>query len=145
MDAQTALEQLATIYDRDLQPAEAAAEAMTIYLEMGERIAELDVIRASAKQVLADVLAEIGADRLETAVGVAYVTAPSIRSNYDAKGLDKLGTEVLELCDGSRRVEEIVDEFAAKHRLTFHESRVAVTGFLRSLVQRGLIAIEQQQ
>jgi hypothetical protein len=90
MDAQTALEQLATIYDRDLQPAEAAAAAMTIYLEMGERIAELDVIRASAKQVLADVLAEIGADRLETAVGVAYVTAPSIRSSYDAKGLDKL-------------------------------------------------------
>ena len=94
MDAQTALEQLATIYDRDLQPAEAAAEAMTIYLEMGERIAELDVIRASAKQVLADVLAEIGADRLETAVGVAYVTAPSIRSSYDAKGLDKLGAAV---------------------------------------------------
>ena len=90
MDAQTALEQLATIYDRDLQPAEAAAAAMTIYLEMGERIAELDVIRASAKQVLADVLAEIGADRLETAVGVAYVTTPSIRSSYDAKGLDKL-------------------------------------------------------
>lgn len=90
MDAQTALEQLATIYDRELQPAEAAAEAMTIYLEMGERIAELDVIRASAKQVLADVLAEIGADRLETAAGVAYVTAPSIRSSYDAKGLDKL-------------------------------------------------------
>lgn len=90
MDAQTALEQLATIYDRELEPAEAAAEAMTIYLEMGERVAELDVIRASAKQVLADVLAEIGADRLETAVGVAYVTAPSIRSSYDAKGLDKL-------------------------------------------------------
>ncbi len=90
MDAQTALEQLATIYDRELQPAEAAAEAMTIYLEMGERIAELDVIRASAKQVLADVLAEIGADRLETAAGTAYVTAPSIRSSYDAKGLDNL-------------------------------------------------------
>ena len=90
MDAQTALEQLATIYDRELEPAEAATEAMTIYLEMGERIAELDVIRASAKQVLADVLAEIGADRLETIVGVAYVTTPSIRSSYDAKGLDKL-------------------------------------------------------
>ena len=99
MDAQTALEQLATIYDRDLQPAEAAAEAMTIYLEMGERIAELDVIRASAKQVLADVLAEIGADRLETAVGVAYVTAPTIRSNYDAKGLNKLALAVPGLAD----------------------------------------------
>lgn len=90
MDTQTALEQLSTIYDRNLLPAQAVAEAITIYLEMGERIAELDVIRASAKQVLADVLAEIGADRLETAAGVAYVTAPSIRSSYDAKGLDKL-------------------------------------------------------
>jgi hypothetical protein len=99
MDAQTALEQLATIYDRDLQPAEAAVKAMTIDLEIGERIAELDVIRASAKQVLADVLAEIGADHLETAVGVAYVTAPSIRSSYDAKGLDKLGAAVPGLAD----------------------------------------------
>jgi hypothetical protein len=58
MDAHTALDQLATIYDHDLQPAEAAAEAMTIYLEMGERIAELDVIRASAKQILPAALAE---------------------------------------------------------------------------------------
>jgi len=99
MNVNDALDQLATIYDRDLQPAEAAVEAMMIYLEMGERIAELDVIRASAKQVLADVLAEIGADRLETTVGVAYVTAPSIRSNYDAKGLDKLGAAVPGLAD----------------------------------------------
>jgi hypothetical protein len=97
MNANDALEQLATIYDRALQPVEAAAEAMTIYLEMGERIAELDVIRASAKQVLADVLAEIGANRLETAVGVAYVTAPSIRSSYDAKGLDKLAAAIPDL------------------------------------------------
>jgi hypothetical protein len=66
---------------------------------MGERIAELDVIRASAKLVISEVLAEIGADRLETAVGVAYVTTPSTRSNYDAKGLDKLGAAVPGLAD----------------------------------------------
>jgi hypothetical protein len=94
MNANDALDQLATIYDRKLQPAEAAAEAMTIYLEMGERIAELDVIRASAKQVIADVLVEIGEDRLETAVGTVYVTAPSPRVTYDAKGLDKLAAAV---------------------------------------------------
>ena len=99
MDVQTALDQLATIYDRQLLPAQAVAEAMSIYLEMGDRIAELDVIRASAKQVIADVLAEIGADRLETAAGVAYVTAPSIRSSYDAKGLDKLSAAVPSLAD----------------------------------------------
>lgn len=90
MDTQTALEQLSTIYDRNLLPAQAVAEAITIYLEMGERIAELDVIRASAKQVVADVLAEIGADRLETDAGQCYVSKPSVRTSYDAKGLDQL-------------------------------------------------------
>lgn len=93
MDAQTALERLATIYDRQLLPAQAVAEAMSIYLEMGDRIAELDVIRASAKQVVADVLAEIGADRLETPAGQCYVSRPSVRISYDTKGLDKLASE----------------------------------------------------
>jgi hypothetical protein len=93
MDTQTALDRLATIYDRQLLPAQAVAEAMSIYLEMGERIAELDVIRASAKQVVADVLAEIGADRLETPAGQCYVSKPSVRTNYDWRGLDKLSAE----------------------------------------------------
>jgi hypothetical protein len=72
---------------------------------------------------------------------VKWVMHPTGRKTV---GLDSLGTEVLELCDGSRSVERIVDEFAARHKLTFHESRVAVTGFLRSLVQRGTLAIEQK-
>lgn len=93
MNANDALERLATIYERDLRPAEAAAEAMSIYLEMGDRIAELDVIRASAKQVVADVLTEIGSDRLETPAGQCYVSRPSIRVSYDTKGLDKLSAE----------------------------------------------------
>lgn len=93
MNANDALERLATIYERDLRPAEAAAEAMSIYLEMGDRIAELDVIRASAKQVVADVLTEIGSDRLETPAGQCYVSRPSIRVSYDTKGLDKLSVE----------------------------------------------------
>ena len=93
MDTQTALDRLATIYDRNLLPAQAVAEALTVYLEMGERIAELDVIRASAKQVVNDVLAEIGADRLETPVGQCYVTRPTVRTSYDVKGLDKLSAE----------------------------------------------------
>ena len=93
MNAQDALDRLATIYDRDLLPAQAVAEALTVYLEMGERIAELDVIRASAKQVVNDVLAEIGADRLETPVGQCYVTRPTVRTSYDTKGLDRLAAE----------------------------------------------------
>ena len=93
MNATDALDRLATIYDRDLLPAQAVAEAMTIYLELGDRIAELDVIRASAKQIVADVLAEIGADRLETDAGQCYVSKPSVRISYDTKGLDKLTAE----------------------------------------------------
>ncbi len=72
---------------------------------------------------------------------VKWVMHPTGRKTV---GLDTLGAEVLELCDGSRSVEQIVVEFAARHRLTFHESRVAVTGFLKSLVQRGTLAIERQ-
>ena len=93
MDAQDALDRLNTIYDRQLLPAQAVAEAMSVYLEMGERIAELDVIRASAKQVVSDVLAEIGTDRLETPAGQCYVTRPTVRTSYDVKGLDKLSAE----------------------------------------------------
>jgi hypothetical protein len=93
MNAQDALDRLASIYDRQLLPAQAVAEAMTVYLEMGDRIAELDVIRASAKQIINDVLAEIGADRLETPAGQCYVSKPSVRTSYDVKGLDKLSAE----------------------------------------------------
>jgi len=55
--------------------------------------------------------------------------------------LDPLGSQVWELCDGERTVEAIVDAFAERHRLTFHEARVAVTGYLQQLVQRGALAI----
>lgn len=55
--------------------------------------------------------------------------------------LDRLGTEMWELCDDRRTVEEVVDIFAGRHRLTFHESRVAVTNYLKQLVQRGVLAM----
>jgi hypothetical protein len=55
--------------------------------------------------------------------------------------LDPLGESVWELCDGVRDVESIIDIFADRHELTFHEARVAVTDYVRSLVQRGALAI----
>jgi len=55
--------------------------------------------------------------------------------------LDRLGSQVWNLCDGERTVEEVVDEFARLHGLSFHEARVAVTGYIRQLVQRGALAI----
>ena len=56
--------------------------------------------------------------------------------------LDRLGGEVWQGCDGSGTVEALTDRFAAAHRLTFHEARVLVTEYLRSLVQRGVLAVE---
>lgn len=51
------------------------------------------------------------------------------------------GYQVWQWCDGLLTVEEIADRFATRHRLTFHESRVAVTQYLSTLIRRGVLAI----
>ena len=55
--------------------------------------------------------------------------------------LDALGSEVVELCDGKRTVEEVIETFSGRHRLSFREAQVAVTEFLRMLLQRGVVAL----
>jgi hypothetical protein len=55
--------------------------------------------------------------------------------------LDVLGEEVWNACDGNREVERIIEEFAARHRVRFHDARVSVLQFLRTLVERKLVAI----
>lgn len=55
--------------------------------------------------------------------------------------LDRLGQEVWEACDGERTLERIVEDFARRHRVRFHEARVAVLTFLRTLVERRLVAL----
>jgi hypothetical protein len=55
--------------------------------------------------------------------------------------LDQLGTEVWRACDGARTVERIIDEFAERHRVRFHEARNSVVSFLHSLLQRNLLVL----
>jgi hypothetical protein len=55
--------------------------------------------------------------------------------------LDQLGTEVWRACDGERTVERIIDEFAERHRVRFHEARNSVVSFLHSLLQRKLLVL----
>jgi len=55
--------------------------------------------------------------------------------------LDPLGAEVLELCRDGARVEDVVDAFAAKRGLSFHEARVSVTQLLKGLVERGVLVL----
>ena len=64
-------------------------------------------------------------------------------STYRRVQLDGLGKDVWEACDGRRSVEAIVDDFANRFKLTFHESRLTVTDFLRDLSRRALIALVQ--
>ncbi len=55
--------------------------------------------------------------------------------------LDRLGTEVLGMCDGRTSIERIMQSFAKAHRLSFREAQVSVTEFLKMLTQRGVIVI----
>jgi len=59
--------------------------------------------------------------------------------------LDNLGSQVWRWCDGDRTVEGIIDAFAEKYALTFHEARVAVTGYVKSLVKRGVLAVAMSE
>ena len=65
------------------------------------------------------------------------VRPPAFRSIY----LDSIGADLWEWCDGKRDVEQVIELFAKKHNLTFHESRVSVTTYLKDLVKRGALAV----
>jgi hypothetical protein len=58
--------------------------------------------------------------------------------------LDAVGSRIWSLCDGRRTVGQVVDAIATEYQLTFHESRVAVTGYIKTLLQRGVLAIETE-
>jgi len=55
--------------------------------------------------------------------------------------LDRMGAQIWQLCEGQRSVEQVIERFAERHRLTFHEARVAVTGYIKMLVEHGVLAV----
>jgi hypothetical protein len=59
--------------------------------------------------------------------------------------LDPAGRAVLDLCDGIRTVEEVIERFGEEHRLSFRESQLSVTRFLRELLQRGIIVLASDE
>lgn len=75
-----------------------------------------------------------------------YNDNPLTRALLPMKGrrrviLDRLGREVWEACDGRRSLEAIAELFAQKHRLRFHEARLAVGQFLRDMTERGCVVM----
>jgi hypothetical protein len=69
---------------------------------------------------------------------ISWVVRPPV---FRSLHLDQTGADVWEWCDGERCVEDVIELFARKHNLTFHEGRVSVTTYLKELVKRGVLAI----
>lgn len=90
MNAQEALHTLEYMDRRGLTPAEAAEEAVSIYLALGAEIKAIEQAQATAKQVVSDLMVELGNDRIETRAGSAMVTKPSVSVTYNTKALDAL-------------------------------------------------------
>lgn len=62
-----------------------------------------------------------------------------IRRSY---GLDAVGRQVYDACDGRTTVRRIVRRFAEANRLNIAEAELAVTTFLKTLIGRGIIVME---
>jgi hypothetical protein len=55
--------------------------------------------------------------------------------------LDPIGVAVMGLCDGRRKVEEIIEKFASENLLSWREAQICVLQFLRLITERGLVVI----
>lgn len=91
--------------------------------------------------------------RVQTETGGMHVTVRLARPKWQqwlggpkefdrTFSLDPLGREVYEACDGSRKVRRVIQEFAAAHQVSIAEAEQSVTAFLRTLLSKGLIAME---
>ena len=57
--------------------------------------------------------------------------------------LDAVGRELWEMMDGRTRMEPIIERFADRHRISFHEARLAIMAFIKSLHQVGAITLRR--
>jgi hypothetical protein len=57
-------------------------------------------------------------------------------------GLDGFGLEIWEACNGQCTVENICEQFACRHGISFHEARVAICQFLEVLTRRELLVLQ---
>ena len=54
---------------------------------------------------------------------------------------DAFGMDVLDMCDGQKTVRYIISRFAKSHKLHPYEAERAVTAFLRTLTQKGVVSL----
>lgn len=58
---------------------------------------------------------------------------------YKKIELDELGTFVVNLCDGTNSVSDIIDGFARHFQLDRREAEVSMVSFLKTLAKKGII------
>lgn len=56
-------------------------------------------------------------------------------------GLDEVGLDVWELCDGVRTIDGIVQSVTGEYKLTRREAEASVTMFLQTLAKKNLIGL----
>lgn len=56
-------------------------------------------------------------------------------------GLDALGREVYDMCDGRTEVSGMVRRFARSHKISVPEAELSVTTFLKTLMSKGLVGM----
>lgn len=59
--------------------------------------------------------------------------------------LDRLSTDVWELCDGINTIDDIVLRFCATHRVQRHQAEPAIIALLGRLTGKGLVAMTPRQ
>lgn len=57
--------------------------------------------------------------------------------------LDALGSSVWQMVDGKQNVADITEQFCKTHQLGTREAELSVTGFLKNLGSRSLIAMKE--
>jgi len=98
------------------------------------RNSELDVTRNDAGEV------SIRIPRRRT-WWVNLVAKVGSVPEYHTLTLDRVGTSVWDLCDGSHTVKELIARLAAEHQLSRKEAELSMITYLRQLAQRGVIGI----
>jgi hypothetical protein len=53
--------------------------------------------------------------------------------------LDRIGSEIWGMCDGERRIEDIVSEIARRYKLNRREAEVAIITYIKKLGDKGAL------
>jgi hypothetical protein len=102
----------------------------------------------SAKPTKLPVIKREDVDENKAQITVEYPSPTMVRLLSRRKtfrktySLDKFGIEVYDACDGRTTVKKLVRNFAAEHDLSLSEAEMSVGTFLKTLITRGLIAMQ---